>query len=166
MIASFIKNIGKNFRFWLIFYFFLISCHNKSNTGNSKLDEKKLVKDVEKAVWDFHAADTSRNAANVIDLLWPEYTMLVDGNRVNFQDVANGSIQFMQQLELFQTEWSDLDIIPLSSEIVISSFKFRDSIITKKGEVIETHGPTTMIWQKRAGIWKAIYGDSDHYTSE
>ena len=137
------------------------SCRKPSN--NQPIDDSQIKKEVEMAVWAFHTADTSKNAAGVIDLLWPEYTMLVDGKRISYDEVAKGSKEFMSNLVLFYSEWSDLKIIPISKHAAISSFTFRDSIISKTGELIRTHGPTTLLWQQRDGEWRMLYGDSDHY---
>lgn len=126
----------------------------------------EVAAEVEAAVWAFHAADTSLNAENVIDLLWPEYTMLVDGERVSYSEIVSGSRQFMATLELFHTEWTDLEILPLGLETAVSSFLFRDSIITKAGELIQTRGATTFAWQFRDGEWRVLYGDADHYPIE
>lgn len=126
-------------------------------------DSLHIVTEVEAAVWAFHAADTSKNAAAVIGLLWPEYTMLVDGNRITYQDVATGSPAFMADLALFHTEWSNLNIVPLGPNNAVASFIFSDSIITQNGELTQSTGPNTFVWQKRNGVWKVIYGDADHY---
>lgn len=114
----------------------------------------------------FHAADTTMNAEAVIDLLWPEFTMLVDGERVSFDDVAAGSRAFMATLDLFHTEWSDVQIVPLGADHAVSSFLFRDSIRTEAGELLRSRGPTTLVWERRGGEWRAIHGDADHYPIE
>jgi len=126
-------------------------------------DSPSVVEQVEAAVWAFHAADTARNAQGVIDLLWPEFTMLVDGRRLTYPEVAAGSREFMATLESFHTEWSDLEIVSLGSDAAISSFVFRDSIVTRDGEVNQAHGPTTFVWQRRAGEWRVLFADADHY---
>ena len=132
------------------------------------LDERSdrrqaAVVEVEAAVWAFHAADTARNAEGVIELLWPEFTMLADGTRLSYVDVATGSREFMGSLESFHTEWSDLEIVPLGVDAAVSSFTFRDSIVTRAGELIRSRGPTTLVWQRRGGEWKVLFGDADHY---
>jgi len=133
------------------------------DTSEDLQDAQAVVEQVEAAVWVFHAADTSRNAEGVIDLLWPEFTMLVDGRRLTYSEVAAGSREFMATLESFHTEWSDLEIVPLGSDAAISSFVFRDSIVTRDGEVNRAHGPTTFVWQRRAGEWRVLFADADHY---
>ena len=133
------------------------------DTSEDLQDPRLVVEQVEAAVWAFHAADTARNAEGVIELLWPEFTMLVDGRRLTYPEVAAGSREFMATLESFHTEWSELEIVPLGSDAAISSFVFRDSIVSRAGEVDRAHGPTTFVWQKRAGEWRVLFADADHY---
>jgi ketosteroid isomerase-like protein len=111
----------------------------------------------------FHAADTSMNAEAVIALLWPDYEMLVDGRRLSFIDVARGSRDFMAGLESFHTAWTDLEIVPLAPNLAVASFVFRDSILTSDGRLLESRGPTTLIWEKRGNEWRMRFGDADHY---
>lgn len=143
------------------------ACNGADNVASEDLQASpSVVEQVEAAVWAFHAADTARNAEGVIDLLWPEFTMLVDGRRLTYPEVAAGSREFMATLESFHTEWSDLEIVSLGSDAAISSFVFRDSIVTRDGEVNQAHGPTTFVWQRRAGEWRVLFADADHYRDE
>ena len=134
--------------------------------GKMVFDEANVNREVTAAVWAFHAADTSRNAQAVIDLLWPEYTMLVDGNRITYSDVAAGSPAFMEGLDMFYTEWTDLQIIPISDKAALTSFLFRDSLVHKDGVVTKKRGPNTFLWEKRGDEWRVRYGDADHYPWE
>jgi hypothetical protein len=47
--------------------------------------------------------------------------------------------------------------------LAISSFLFRDSVLTSAGELIRSHGSTTFIWERRKGEWRVRFGDADHY---
>jgi hypothetical protein len=89
--------------------------------------------------------------------------MLVDGRRTGYADVVEGTRQFMAGLELFHTDWTDLEVIPLNANTAVASFLFRDSIITRAGDTIRAQGPTTFIWTRRAGEWRLLFGDADHY---
>jgi ketosteroid isomerase-like protein len=143
-----------------------LACQGPSGTVSelsSRSDSLAVISEVEAAVWAFHAADTARDAEAVIALLWPEYYMLADGQRVGYKEIAQSSREFMDGLELFHTVWSDLRIVPVTSEAAISSFLFRDSIVTRDGELIQTQGPTTLFWERRSGEWRALFGDADHY---
>ena len=139
---------------------------SKSSTREPDIssgDSSVVVAEVEAAVWAFHAADTARNAEAVIELLWPEYEMLADGQRLEFSQIVEGSREFMATLNLFHTVWSDLRIIPVGRNAAVSFFRFCDSIITQTGDLIRNQGPTTFLWERRNGEWRVRYGDSDHY---
>lgn len=144
-----------------ILVFALFTCNNESPAFT--LDKDQITKEVTAAVWEFHAADTARNAAAVIDLLWPEYTMLVDGHRITYADITENSPAYMASLALFHTTWAELEIIPIAEDAALSSFIFTDSILTKTGELTKAKGPTTFLWRKRNGEWRVRYGDADHY---
>ncbi len=119
--------------------------------------------EVEAAVWAFHAADTAKDAEGVIGLLWPDFTMLVDGNRVGYDDVVAGSREYMASLELFDAEWTDLQITALGPDAAVASFQFRDSIVTLAGDLIQNRGPTSFVWKRRGGEWRLLFADADHY---
>jgi ketosteroid isomerase-like protein len=131
--------------------------------GPLRPDTSRIVREIEAAVWAFHAADTARDAEAVIRLLWPDFTILVDGARQDYRQVASGSRAFMSSLELFHTSWTDLQIIPLGVDAAIASFQFRDSIITHAGDLIRSRGPTTFLWERRTGEWRLRFADADHY---
>ena len=126
----------------------------------------EVIAEVEAAVWAFHTADTARDPDGVIALLWPEYHMLVDGQRLTYEQVVKGSREFMGNVILFHTEWTDLRVTPISADAALASFLFRDSIVTRSGELIRSHGPTTFLWVRRGDEWRILFGDSDHYSIE
>lgn len=126
-------------------------------------DLSQVTAAVTAAVQAFHAADTARDAEAVVGLLWPEYTMLVDGRRLGYAEIVEGARKFMAELRVFHTTWTDLNVIPLSESAAVASFQFRDSILTAAGDTIRSRGPTTFIWVRRAGEWRLLFGDADHY---
>ena len=136
-------------------------CNQKAE--QETIDTELIIEQVTEQVQAFHRADTSRNAEGVVALLWPEYTMLVDGHYISYEDVTKGSPVYMASLESFHTEWTDLRVVPLNKYHAISSYIFNDSIVAKDGTVTRSKGPNTFVWEKRNGIWKVIYGDADHY---
>lgn len=143
----------------------LLAC-GQQQIAETNSDSTQIIQQVKKQVDAFHAADTSLNAQGVVDLLWPEFTMLADGNYVSYEEVKAGSMAFMASLTTFQTEWKDLRIIPLGAHHAISSFIFTDSIVAKDGTLTQSSGPNTFVWEKREGEWRLIYGDADHYPME
>jgi hypothetical protein len=131
--------------------------------SRSAFDPDDVAAAVEAAVWRFHAADTARDAEGVLALLWPEYEMRVDGALIDFESIASGSREFMAGLRVFHTEWTDLRIVPLSETLAVASFRFEDSLVATTGELTRSWGPTTLIWERRADEWRAVFGDADHY---
>jgi len=125
-----------------------------------------VAAEVAAAVSAFHAADTARSAEAVIDLLWPEFSIMVDGRRQTYEEVVAGSRRFMASLELFHTEWTDLRVTPLTRDHAVASFHFRDSILVKDGTLIRARGPTTFVWERRNGEWRVLFADADHYPIE
>jgi hypothetical protein len=125
-------------------------------------DQARIVAAVQAAVWSFHAADTARDAEAVIRLLWPEFTILADGTRLDYDQVATGSREFMGGLALFHTVWSDLRVTPIGQHAAVASFQFRDSIVTRTGELTRNRGTTTFVWQRRNGEWRLLFADADH----
>jgi ketosteroid isomerase-like protein len=142
-----------------------IGCAGPAERGDGAAvaDSPDVAAEIETAVWAFHAADTAMDAEAVIDLLWPEFTMLVDGSRTTYDEVATGSREFMANLRFFQAEWTDLQVVPLGPDVAIASFQFRDSIMTSAGELIRARGPTTFVWERRNGEWRLRFADADHY---
>ena len=140
------------------------ACSSPSDqpVGSGTSDLARVAAEVEAAVWAFHAADTARDAEAVIRLLWPEYTMLVDGARRTYDEVASGSRGFMANLATFDTQWHDLQVTPLGRDAAIASFRFRDSIVTRAGEVTRSEGTTTFAWQRRGEEWRVLFADADH----
>tara|TARA_B100000497_G_C7660360_1_gene397724 strand:- start:10 stop:429 length:420 start_codon:yes stop_codon:yes gene_type:complete len=135
----------------------------------SEVDSKDLsyvINEIETVVWALHAADTSMNAEGVIDLLWPDANILIDGNRMTYRELSEGSRKFMKELTHFHAEWNDLQILPVSENAAISSYIFTDSIVNNQGIISQAKGPNTFIWQKRNDEWKIIFGDADHYPRE
>jgi len=152
------EKLSFTFRALLVTAYLLTGCASPQEEDTSSNRTQ-----VEEAVWAFHTADTSRSAEGVIDLLWPEFTMMVDGNQMSYEDAVGGARGFMPSLDVFHTEWTQLQITLLGEEHAISSFVFRDSIVTSTGDVIQSWGPNTFIWEKREGQWKVLYTDADHY---
>jgi hypothetical protein len=148
----------------LVSLVFLASCAEKEVSPQT--DTEEIIEQVTQQVNAFQAADTTLNSEEVVDLLWPEFTMLVDGNPVTYANVKASSGEFMSSLESFNTRWDSLKIIPLGDDHAISSFIFTDSIVAKDGTLTQTRGPNTFVWERREGEWKVIYADADHYPIE
>ena len=144
----------------------MVSCRENSDSIEKQTDRSLLIEDVRSQVKSFRQADIELNSEKIIDLLWPEFTMLADGNYLVYQDVVKGSHAFMASLEVFKTDWNDLRIIPLGENHAISSFIFVDSLVSKDGTVNRSRGPNTFVWERRDSLWKVLYADADHYPIE
>ena len=141
-----------------------------SDTGDrvafSNKERIEVTAAIEAATWAFHEADTARSAEGVLNLLWPEFSLLGDGKRFDYASVAEGASQFMASVDTFHTVWTDLQIVPISPTSGVSSFIFTDRITMKSGEVVESFGPNTFVWEKRGDEWRVIHTDADHYPIE
>ena len=117
----------------------LSGCSANSQKNSLPTSDLDLVsEEVERAVWAFHQADTSKDAEQVINLMWPECTMLIDGHRIGYQEISEASRQFMSNLSVFHTDWKDLKIVPLSNQAAVASFIFQDSMPVE-GNSIESN---------------------------
>lgn len=162
----YIMNTKTLFNFLLGFLLVLIGCKKQKVIAENENNKTELIKEVRNQVDAFLVADTTLNSEAVVDLLWPEFTMLADGNYLAYKDVKAGSKAFMATLEVFHTEWDDVQIILLGESHAISSFIFTDSLVAKDGTITQSRGPNTFVWEKRNGIWKVRYADADHYPIE
>ena len=147
----------------LSFLLTLLGCKKQTEIIEAETNTAELIEQVKNQLEAFQVADTTLNSDGVVELLWPEFTMLVDGNYIAYQDVKTGTKAFMESLKSFHTVWNDLRIIPIGKHHAISSFIFTDSLVAKNGTITQSKGPNTFIWEKRNGKWKVIYGDADHY---
>lgn len=141
----------------------VVGCEIVPQPDDGAWDRLAVEREVGAAVRAFHAADTARDAEAIVDMLWPEYGMLVDGERLTYGEVVEGSRSFMAEVETFRTHWSDLRVIALAPDAAVASFLFRDSIVMRSGEVVRSRGPTTLLWERRDGVWGMRFGDADHY---
>ena len=160
------SNVGRAYRRSMIVAGMLLwaGCADPAvHDASSPVDTARITAGIEAGVRAFHRADTARDAEAVIALLWPDFTILVDGARQDYEQVAAASREFMGSLEFFHTEWTDLQILPLGPDAAVSSFRFRDSIMTSAGTLIRSRGPTTFVWERRNGEWRIRFADADHY---
>lgn len=144
----------------------LAGCEVARQADDAGWDRLAVEREVGAAVRAFHAADTARDVEAIVDMLWPEYEMLVDGERRTYSEVVESTRAFMADVETFRTHWSDLRVIPLTPDAAVASFLFRDSIVMRSGEVVRSRGPTTLLWERRDGVWGMRFGDADHYPIE
>lgn len=146
--------------------FIICSCtENVTERGVLIQDNFKqgVIQEVQSKVWEFHEADTSKNAEAFVNLLWPDFSLMADGKRLSYKEVTSGSIGFFSSLDVFHSVWTDVEIVPLAPNAAVASFTFQDSLVAKSGEITQARGPTTFVWQKRGNEWRLIFADADHY---
>ena len=118
---------------------------------------------VDSTVRSFRQAEMDLDPERAVAHLWPDFYMYADGVRSDYGSVRENILATMGNLRLFETEWTDVEVVPLGRNSALSSFLFRDSIIAGDGSLTQTQGPTTLIWERRDGQWRLIYADADHY---
>ena len=121
---------------------------------------------VDSALQAFLAAELAIDTTAVMAHMWPEFSMYQDGQRADYPTIMDQIRTTMPGLEVFHAEWTDIQIRALGAHVAVSSFHFRDSIVTLQGDLIQAQGPTTLIWERREDQWRLIYGDADHYPVE
>lgn len=134
-----------------------------SHEALTDAERAAVVSAVDSAVRAFRQADLDLDGQGVVDHLWPEFYMYGDGVRSGYPTVRDNILAFMAGLKSFDTEWSDVEVVPLGRDVALASFLFRDSIVTAEGALVRSQGPTTLIWQRRGAEWRLLYADADHY---
>ncbi len=141
----------------------LVATACQAGPDAAEFTTEQVALDVEAHVRRFERANSTLDSNEIVSLLWPEFRMRVDGRWTQYGDVVEGSREYMGSLSAFHTVWTDLQVVPLSSRFAVASFSFRDSVIASDGTVTLAQGPTSLVWERRGGTWKMIFGDADHY---
>lgn len=118
---------------------------------------------VDSATRAFEAAERARDAEAAVAHLAPDFTIFVDGSRLDYESSAAGMRAMLPTLRHFEPGWVDLRVRALSPTLAISSFTFNDSIVAEDGTLTRATGPTTLVWERRGEDWLIVYGDADHY---
>ena len=126
-------------------------------------ERAELETAVDSAVQAFLAVERAIDAEGVVGHMWPEFYMYQDGTRVEYDAVVAQTRETLPTLALFHADWTDIRVQALARNLVLSSFQFRDSIVTKAGALIQSRGPTTLLWERRGTEWRILYADADHY---
>lgn len=131
--------------------------------GPSGRERARVVAAVDSAVQAFRQANLDMDGQRVVDHLWPEFYMYLDGVRMDYVDVRADILLFMADVRSLETDWTDVEVLPLGPNTAMSSFRFRESVVLGAGTLVHTEGPTTMLWERRGAEWKLLYTDADHY---
>lgn len=131
--------------------------------GMSDAELAAIRHSVDSVTQAFAQAERDLDPELVVSFIAPDFYMYVDGNRVGYASVVEQIRQTFGSLRRFETEFSNIEVIPLGPNGAIASFTFRDIIADTAGNLMTGRGPTTLGWQRRDGRWQIVYGDADHY---
>lgn len=118
---------------------------------------------VDSATRAFREAELTRNPELILAFIAPDFYMYNDGVRVDYETTVSQIRQSMPSFQVFEPEWTNIEVIPLGPHAAVSTFLFRDSIVDGEGNLLQFRGPTTLAWERRDGNWVIVYADSDHY---
>ena len=122
-----------------------------------------IVVAVDSATRSFENAERARDPEAAIAHLAPEFYIYADGVRTGYDDAVEGMRSFMGSLQHFEPGWENVEVVVLGPRAALSTFTFRDSIVTAEGELQMARGPTTLAWELRGDDWLIVYADADHY---
>jgi hypothetical protein len=125
-------------------------------------DRAEVTAAVDSAVRAFEAAQRGRDAAAAVALLAPEFYMYTDGVRTGYDSVAASIRRSFPAVRYLDPGFQDVRVHPLSENSALSSFRFRDSLVTGDGVSQRFTGATTLLWERRDGRWLMTYGHADH----
>lgn len=111
----------------------------------------------------FQAAERERDPDRLLTFLAEDFSMFQDGQRVDRATTEQQMRSTLPTLARFEPSFEDIQVLVLAPDAVVTSLTFRDAITLADGTVQRSHGPSTMVWRKRAGEWLMVFADSDHY---
>ena len=88
----------------------------------SDAERAEVVAAVDSAVRSFRQAEVDRDGERALAHLWPDFYMYADGVRSDYGSVRDNIL-------CPETEWTEVEVVPLGRNSALSSFLFRDSII-------------------------------------
>ena len=138
----------------------LAACHSGDRFDDG--ERRVVIAAVDSALWSFELAQRTLQAERAIALMAPEFFMYTDGVEQGRDSVAAGIRRSFAGLQHLEPGFADIRIRPLSRTSALSSFRFRDSLMTAEGVVMRYTGATTLLWERRDGHWTMIYGHADH----
>ena len=139
-----------------------ISCYAR-DASMTDLERQTITASVDSATRAFREAEMTRDPNMILAFIAPDFYMYNDGVRVDYESTVTMIRQSMPSFQVFEPEWTNIEVIPLGPHAAVSTFLFRDSIVDGEGNVLQFRGPTTLAWERRDGEWLIVYADSDHY---
>ena len=130
--------------------------------GFGEAEQSGVVAAVAAATRRFEAAQRARDAEAAIGLLAQDFTMYSDGVRLTYDSVSASIRRSFGSLQYLEPGFRNINVRAFSATAALSTFQFRDSMVTAAGSVTFT-GATTLLWELRDGRWLVTYGHADHH---
>ena len=148
---------------WLVTIPLVITQACEAKTHDLREDQRAaVVAAVDSALKAFEAAQRARNADGAVALMAPDFFMYTDGVRQGYDSVAQSVRQSFASFQHVDPGFRDIHIRVLSATSALTSFRFRDSLVTTSGLTLRFAGATTLLWELREGRWLMTYGHADH----
>jgi len=126
-------------------------------------DRRAVAAAVDSATRAFEAAERAQDADATIAHLASDFYMYNDGVRLPYDSVVVSVRRTMGSFRAFEPRFDNLEVRVLGPDAALATFTFRDSIVTRDGDLLQLTGPTTLLWQRRDAQWLISYADADHY---
>ena len=89
--------------------------------------------------------------------------MLQDGKRVDYASTVQQIRSVLPTLAAFEPRFEEVEVLVLAPDTALTSMVFHDEITAGDGSLSRMWGPSTLVWKLRDGVWRIVFGDSDHY---
>jgi ketosteroid isomerase-like protein len=85
-----------------------------------------------------------------------------DGQRVDFETLAEGVTTTYNEVESISGTIGRLDVRVLSPEHGLVAAEFREEVVTRDGRKSSNKGVATWLWHRTDEGWKIVYGQIGH----
>ncbi|HKS07250.1 MAG TPA: nuclear transport factor 2 family protein [Gemmatimonadaceae bacterium] len=121
-----------------------------------------VVASVDSVLRAFEAAQRARDAEGAVALMASDFQMYTDGVRQAYDSIAHNIRTSFASMRFVEPGFSDISVRAMSPTVALTSFRFRDSLVTNSGELMRFTGATTLLWELRRGRWLMTHGHADH----
>lgn len=141
----------------------LAACQTAAEAPLTAAERHTITQVIDSLMGAFEEAERAQDAERLIAFLAGDFYMYVDGARSGYDSVAASMQRNLGTMQHFEPGFANVEVRVLARDAALVSLTFRDSIITASGDLLQSQGPTTLIWQQREGQWRIVYADADHY---
>ena len=85
-----------------------------------------------------------------------------DGQRVDFETLAEGITATYEEVESISGTIGRLDVRVLSPDHGLVAAEFREEVVTREGRKSANTGVATWLWNRTSSGWKIVYGQISH----